>query len=142
MTEPAGLAAARRQLARAEAAYATADGLAALEEGLALIEDVIGSDTAGDHAAVARNLAGTYLTKLHERIRRHADDSGLAETQCEHLFRMLVAFDASSAALPEHLHDTKVALARRLIDRYYEGHSAEAKAAALAQLASLSGRAG
>lgn len=140
MTEPAALAAARRHLARAEAAYLTPEGLAALEEGLALIEDVVASDEGGGHATVAHNLARAYLAKLHERIRERAADSGLPETQCEHLFRTLVAFDASSASIPDGVNETKVALARRLIDRYYEGHSPEAKAKALAQLASVSER--
>jgi hypothetical protein len=139
VTEPAALTAARRHLARAEAGYLTADGLSALEGALALIEEVVaGGAGSSSHAAVARNLAGAYLTKLHERIRERAADPGLPETQCEHLFRTLIAFDASSASLPAGVHATKVALARKLIDRYYEGHSPEAKAKALAQLAGLS----
>lgn len=137
MTEPAELAAARRQLARAETAYLTADGLAELEGGLARLEDVAALESAA-HAEVALNLARTYLARLYERIRERAADPGLPEAECEHLFRTLLAFDASSAPLPNGVNETKIALARRLIDRYYEGHSPSAKAEALKQLTSLS----
>lgn len=135
--EPPELAAARRHLARAEADLLSPDALTELDAGLALLEDVAEAEPPG-YADVARNLAASYLARLHERIRAKAGDPALPEPECEHLFRMLVAFDASAAAKPQGVDETKIRLARGLIDRYYEGHSPEAKAKAVEELTRLS----
>ena len=138
MMEPRELSSAREHLARAEAGYRTADGLFHLEEGLALLEEVMAGKSA-EWRTLAQNLARTYFTKIYGGIRRLVDrDRGLPEPDLEHLFKVVLAFDQRSFELPDEARATKVSLVRDLIDRYYEGHSPEAKRAALAQLAEIS----
>lgn len=52
-------------------------------------------------------------------------------------FRVVLAFDHVSPALPPAAAEIKVAVVRALIERYYEGHPPERKGAALAELAEL-----
>jgi hypothetical protein len=49
----------------------------------------------------------------------------------------VLVFDQSEIELPENARTVKVEIARRLIDRYYEGHSAERKREALEQLTKI-----
>ncbi|HVY66400.1 MAG TPA: hypothetical protein VHH11_16390 [Gammaproteobacteria bacterium] len=137
MTEPRELGIARRQLARAEAGIDSADGLACLAEGLAALDDVLAGDDPAA-ALTARNLAATYAGRIHERIGSVlAADPQLPEPQLEHYFKVVLAFDQVGAALPASAADLKIAVARALIDRYYEGHPPEAKRRALEQLAAV-----
>jgi hypothetical protein len=136
MIEPRELLSAREHLARAEAGYLTPDGLYHLEEGLALLEEVMTASP--EHRKLAENLASTYFGKIYGGIKRLVDtDRGLPEPDLEHLFKLVLAFDERSFELPEAARVTKVSLVRDLIDRYYEGHSPEAKRAALEQLAEI-----
>jgi hypothetical protein len=130
---------AREHLARAESGYRTSDGLSHLEEGLALLEDVmLGAATA--HHAVARNLASTYADRIISRIESQiGNDPGAPEPELEHLFKVIIAFDEVDVELPEGTRALKLRLARRLIDRYYEGHGPAAKARALEDLAAIAG---
>jgi hypothetical protein len=59
------------------------------------------------------------------------------EPQLEHLFKVVLAFDQSEVELPDNAREVKVEIARRLIDRYYEGHSPEQKRKALEQLTKI-----
>jgi len=137
MAEPKALAAARKHLAQAEVRFGDEAGLVHLQEGLTLLEDVVESEVA--HAEVATNLASAYATRIYGRAEALvAGDPGLPETQCEALFKWLLAFDQASAALPARAGDIKVALVRRLIDCYYEGHSAADKERAVQQLLEVS----
>lgn len=137
MAEPRELQTAREHLARAEAGYRTADGLYHLEEGLTLLEEVIAASP--QHRTLAQNLATTYFAKIYGGIKRLVDtDRGLPEPDLEHLFRVVLAFDERSFELPAEARATKISLVRDLIDRYYEGHSADAKRAAVEQLAEIS----
>lgn len=113
------------------------DGLTHLEQALALLDDVcvLGS---GHDAEIAENLAGTYMRKLCARITAHvSSDPALPEPTLEHFFRLLLAFDQCSAELPPSARAMKIEIVRKLIDRYYEGHSAEDKQRALDQLAGI-----
>lgn len=139
MAEPSDLAAARRHLARAEAAYMTAEGLVQLEEGLALLEAVIAAG--GQSERVAHNLANAYQTKIYGRVKQRFEaDPALPETECEHLFKLLIAFDESRIPLPEDARAIKVGVVRRLIELYYEGHSPAEKEKAIEQLLEIAGR--
>lgn len=139
MPEPRELAAARRHLARAEAGLDSADGLARLSEGLSLLDALI----AGRDAAVARtagNLAASYAGRIYERIGAAvAKDPQMPEPTLEHYFKVVLALDQVGEALPATAAELKLAVARALIDRYYEGHSPEQKRRALEQLAALKG---
>jgi hypothetical protein len=136
MPEPQELSKARRCLARAEANLSSADGLAQLVEGLALLDDVIGSGTPA--ATTARNLAMTYAARIYARVGRAVvGDAQLPEPELEHFFKIVLAFDQVGAALPESAQELKIEVARRLIDRYYEGHSPEKKQRALDELAQI-----
>ena len=139
MAEPRELATARQHLAKAEAALDSADGLARLAEGMGLLDDLI----AGRDAAVARtagNLAASYAARIYERISAAvAKDPQLPEPKLEHYFKVVLALDQVSEALPAAATELKLAVARALIDRYYEGHSPEQKRRALEQLAALKG---
>lgn len=139
MAEPEKLKLARDHLARAENALMTADGLFRLHEGLALLEIVIDGESGARAAAVARNIGQTYTTRIYERI-RHAIEDGksVSEPELEHLFSVVLAFDDVGFELPEDSREVKVAVVRRLIDYYYEGHSPAEKEKMLRQLADLS----
>lgn len=138
MTEPRELAAAREHLARAEASYRSAAGLAELEQGLVLLDDVMSANHAG-HRAVAENIAKTYATRIYRSITALLDgDRAVPEPLLEHLFRVVLAFDQSDVELPDNAREVKVEIARRLIDRYYEGHTPEQKRKALEQLTKIS----
>jgi hypothetical protein len=138
MPEPQELTKARRCLAGAEASLRSADGLAQLVEGLALLDDVIGGGAA---ASTARNLAASYAARIYARVGEAvAGDAQLPEPELEHFFKVVLAFDQVGDALPESAQELKVAVVRRLIDRYYEGHPPEKKQRALAELAQLTRR--
>jgi hypothetical protein len=139
MIEPRELLAARQHLARAEATYRSKDGLFQLEEGLALLDEVIAApDTR--HRVIAQNLASTYAAKIYNAVARLLDnDRAVPEPDLEHLLRVILAFDNGAFDLPAEARATKIAIARQLLDRYYEGHPAEAKLGALEELARLAG---
>jgi hypothetical protein len=124
-------------LARAEAELESADGLARLAEGLSLLDAL----AAGRDEAVARtagNLAASYAGRIYERIGAAvAKDPQLPEPTLEHYFKVVLVFDQVGEALPATAAALKLAVARALIDRYYEGHSPEQKRRALEQLAQL-----
>ena len=61
----------------------------------------------------------------------------MPEPQLEHLFKVVLAFDQSEVELPDTAREVKIEIARRLIDRYYEGHSPEQKRKALEQLTKI-----
>ena len=137
MAEPRELQSARQHLARAEAGYRSQDGLYHLEEGLALLEEVMAESP--EHRQLAQNLALTYFAKIYGGIKRLVEaDRGLPEPVLEHLFKVVLAFDERSFELPPEARATKISLVRDLIDRYHEGHSPDAKRAALEQLAEIS----
>ena len=139
MPEPQELTKARRCLARAEASLSSADGLTQLVEGLALLDDVIGGG--GAAAGTARNLAASYAARIYARVHDAvAGDAQLPEPELEHFFKVVLAFDPLGSALPESAQELKVAVVRRLIDRYYEGHPPERKQRALAELAQVARR--
>lgn len=137
MPEPTTLVAARDHLSRAESDYRSADGLFHLQEGLALLEEVI-LDGEPDHRVVAGNLLSTYSTRICDAVRKLVDaNPGLPEPELEHLFRILLAFDSEELELPEYVRTLKIEVVKLLIDRYYRGHSEEAKQKALAELAGI-----
>ncbi len=139
MPEPQELTKARRCLARAEANLSSADGLTQLLEGLSFLDDVIGAGTAA--ASTARNLVATYAGRIYARVADAvAGDAQLPEPELEHFFKVVLAFDQVGAALPESAQELKIAVVRRLIDRYYEGYPAEKKRRALDELAQLTRR--
>lgn len=137
MTESRELLAAREHLARGEASFGSAAGLAELEQGLGLLDDVMSARNAGDRA-VAENIAKTYATRIYRSIGMLlAGDRAVPEPQLEHLFKVVLAFDQSEVELPATAREVKIEIARRLIDRYYEGHSPEQKRQALEQLTKI-----
>ena len=139
MRESPKLIEARERLSRAERHYRAKEGLLHLTEGLALLEDVMAGESGPDQE-LARNLASAYSARIYRAVRKQIDeDPALPEPELEHLFHVLLAFDQCSAELPVEASTTKVKLARLLVDLYYEGHSPEAKRAALEQLASVTG---
>jgi len=137
MTEPAALRTARTHLARAEAGYRTADGLFHLEEAFALLDGIMAADTSGC-GTLARNLAATYSSRILGAVsRRLEDDAGVPEPELEHFFKLVLMLDNSGVDLPPHARAVKIELARRLVDFYYEGHTAAEKQQALEQLAAV-----
>jgi hypothetical protein len=138
MTEPRELSSAREHLSRAETTYDTKEGLWRLEEGLALLEEVVATESP-DQATVAQNLARTYSNRIVTAIRgRVESDRAMPEPELEHLFKVMLAFDQVDLALPAEARTLKIGIARRLIDRYYEGCSQAEKEKALEQLAQIS----
>lgn len=140
MPEPKELMSARRCLARAEADLSSEDGLTQLVEGLAFVEDVIATGTP-TAAKTARNLATSYAGRVYAQINVVVTaDPQLPEPRLEHFFKVVLAFDQVGVQLPQSAQDLKVAVVRRLIDRYYEGHPPERKQQALEELAQITGR--
>jgi hypothetical protein len=137
VSEPRELLTAREHLARAEASYGSAAGLAELELGLGLLDDVMSANNSS-HRAIAANIAKTYSTRIYRSIAALlGGDRAVPEPQLEHLFKVVLAFDQSDVELPDNARAIKVEIARRLIDRYYEGHSPEQKRRALEQLTKI-----
>jgi ParB-like chromosome segregation protein Spo0J len=137
MPEPRELADARRRLAEAENEYLSAKGLARLVEGLGLLDEVIESGDA-THARIARNLASAYAARIFARIQHTiVQDAAVPEPELEHFFQVVLAFDRVRADLPASSSELKVAVVRRLIDRYYEGHPEPEKQRALDMLAQV-----
>ena len=137
MSEPSELLAAREHLARGEAGYRSAAGLAELEQGIALLDDIMSAKNAS-HRSIAENIAKSYATRIYRSICALLDaDRAVPEPQLEHLFKVVLAFDQSQIELPDNARAVKVEIARRLIDRYYEGHSAEQKRQALEELTKI-----
>jgi hypothetical protein len=136
MTESRELQAAREHLARGEASYGSAAGLVELEHGLSLLDDVSANNAA--HRTIAANIAKAYATRIYRSIGALlASDRAVPEPQLEHLFKVVLAFDQSDVELPATAREVKIEIARRLIDRYYEGHSPEQKRKALEQLTKI-----
>lgn len=141
MPESRELAAARVCLADAEARLESAEGLARLDEGLGRLTDVMEAGNPAE-ARTAGNLAASYAGRCYERIRKELEqDPQMPEPKLEHCFKLVLAFDQVAAALPAAAGELKIAVVGALIDRYYEGHPAEKKRAALEQLAALKPRA-
>ena len=123
-------------MAAAEAAWASADGLTRLHEAVGRLADVI--ETGGPDARIASNLAASYAARLYDRIRAELErDAQVPEPKLEHYFKVVLAFDQVQSALPAAAADLKIGVVEALIERYYEGHPAEKKRAALEQLAAL-----
>jgi hypothetical protein len=140
MTEPPELQAAREHLARGEASFRSAAGLAELEQGIDLLDEVMSGKDARNRA-VAENIAQTYSSRIYRSIGAQLDaDRAVPEPQLEHLFKVVLAFDQSEVELPDNARAVKIEIARRLIDRYYEGHSPEYKRKALEELTQLRGK--
>jgi hypothetical protein len=139
MAEPRALGEARQHLSQAESEFRTPDGLFHLEEGLACLEEVLLEGDDRDRA-VAANLLSTYSTRICESVKRLVDgDRALPEPALEHLFKVLLAFDAGELELPAYVRSLKVDVVRLLIERYYEGHPAEEKEKALRALSGIAG---
>lgn len=137
MSESRELRTAREHLARGEASYRSAAGLAELEQGVGLLDDVMSAKNAADRS-IAENIAKSYATRIYRSIGALLDaDRAVPEPQLEHLFKVVLAFDQIEIELPENARAVKVEIARRLIDRYYEGHSAEYKRKAVAELTKI-----
>jgi hypothetical protein len=139
MAEPRELAMARRHLALAEAELDSPEGLVQLTEGLGWLDALMGGGDARA-ARTAGNLAASYAARIYERIGAAvAGDPQLPEPRLEHYFKMVLALDQVADALPDTAVELKLAVARALIDRYYEGHSPEGKHRVLEQLEALKG---
>ena len=139
MAEPANLASARKHLSLAEANYRSKDGLAHLEEGLALLDEVA-LDSDEKYRVTGRNLLSTYSSRICESIRKLVDgDRALPQPELEHLFRVLLAFDAVDLELPAFVRTTKINVVTRLIELAYEGYPAEEKQKMLEQLTGIVG---
>jgi hypothetical protein len=137
MPESRELRTARRLLAEAETGLAVPEGLTRLTEGLELLDALIGAGAAVE-ARTARNLASSYASRVYARIGELlARDPQLPEPDLEHYFKVVLAFDQVSGALPPAAAELKITVVRVLIERYYEGHSPEKKRRALEQLAGL-----
>lgn len=140
MAETEQLQAARKHLAKAEAAFRSADGRAELEEGLLMLAEVMTGGAPADQE-VARNLASTYTKKFYGIVRQLLEtDRGIPEPELEHFFKLILALDHAGVDLPADARSMKLKLARRLVDRYFEGYSPAAKQQALERLTAISNR--
>lgn len=138
MVEPAQLQSAREHLAQAEATYRSEDGLFHLAEGLMLLAEVMAGGAPG-YRKVAQNLASTYTRKIYGSVRELLEiDRGIPEPELEHFFKVVLALDHAGVDLPQDARSMKIELARRLVDRYYEGYSTAEKQKALQRLTEIS----
>ena len=133
MTEPKQLEIARAHLARAESHYGSPAALEEVQKALAALEEI--RDRNDELTSLSERIAFTYATRLCDQLQRLLQpDAHVPEPQLEHFFKMLRAFDDSIIELPAAARQLKIELAKRLIDHYLEGHSAEDKAKAIRQL--------
>ncbi len=133
MREPKQLEIARAHLARAEAHYSAPTALDHVDKALAVLDEIC--DRNDEVSALGERIAFTYATKLCDHLKGLLqNDAHVPEPQLEHFFKILRAFDDSIIELPAAARQLKIELARRLIDHYLEGHSAEEKTKALGQL--------
>jgi hypothetical protein len=124
-------------MAKAEADWSSAEGLACLTDGLDRLADFIATATKAE-ARTASNLAATYAGRFYGRVRDKLERlRQVSEPELEHCFKVVLAFDQVQDALPPAAAQLKIDVVKALIDRYYEGHSAEKKRAVLEQLAAL-----
>jgi hypothetical protein len=138
MTEPKQLEFARAHFALAESRYGSPVALEAVDKALAALEEL--RDRDDEITALSERIALTYATRLCEHMQRLLrSDVHIPEPQLEHFFKLLRTFDDSLIQLPAVARQLKIELARRLIDHYLEGHSAEEKAKALGQLLDIAG---
>jgi hypothetical protein len=132
MSQTKALEVAREHLARAESALGSAEGLARLEQGLALLDEV--------DAPVARNLEATYAARIIGSIAARLErDRAVPEPVLEHFFKTALALDESRSPPPDDARAVKIRIARRLIDYYCEGQTAEEKERATAALMQVAG---
>ena len=90
------------------------------------------------HRSIAANIAKTYAARIFRSIGALLEaDRAVPEPQLEHLFKVVLVFDQGEIELPDNARTVKVEIARRLIDRYYEGHSPEYRRKALEQLTKI-----
>lgn len=136
MGEPSALTEARRCLARAEAGFESAAALEELERGLDLLEQTF-EEGGSRHRTTAQNLALTYRDRFYSKIEALVADRAAPEPALQHLLELVFAFDRPVVPPRNDEQALKIALVRSLIDRYYEGYPAAAKARALEQLAAL-----
>ena len=133
MNEPKELSVARAHLARAESRYAQPAALDEVQRALAVLEEIEGENDT--FRALGARIAFAYATRLCNHLTTLLRaDAHVPEPQLEHFFKMLRAFDDTIIELPAEARELKIELAKRLIDRYLEGHSADRKAEALKQL--------
>jgi CRP-like cAMP-binding protein len=133
MKDPKQLEIARAHFARAESRYASPVALEDVEKALAALEEI--RDRDDEITALSERIAFTYATRLCDHLQRLLrTDAHIPEPQLEHFFKLLRAFDDSIIELPAVARQLKIEFAKRLIDHYLEGHSAEEKAKALRQL--------
>ena len=126
-----GLEAQRQAVAR----FAEAEGLAIVAE----FEEI--ETGKGSEARTAGNLAGSYAGRFYGRVRDKLEhDPHVTEPELEHYFKVVLAFDHVSEALPASAAELKIRVVEALVERYYEGHPPEHKRAALEQLAALRGK--
>jgi hypothetical protein len=138
MAEPPQLSDARRRLARVEADLEGADAAADLAEALTLLEEVAAGAEFRQHRAIASNLASTYTQRVYAKVKALVEGTrALSEPELEHFFQLMLTFDRAGFGAPEGADALKIELVRRLIDRYYEGHSPAQKRKALERLMEL-----
>lgn len=137
MSEPAELVAARKHLSRAETMFRSPVGLQHLEEGIEGLERIATSANT-DHHELATNLLATYTSRICRAVKSLVDgDPHLPEPELEHLFKVLLAFDAVEIPMPDYVRSLKVDVVKRLIDHYYEGHSSDEKNELMRRLANI-----
>ena len=138
MRESKMLVDARVRLAKAEAVFGSKDGLHDLQEGLGMLEELLLDPAEAACHAVARNVGLSYLGRIHARIAaRVAAEPHIPEPELEHLFLVLRSFDDTGFEAPPEARALKIAVVRRLVRLYYEGHGAGAKQPVLEELEAL-----
>jgi hypothetical protein len=136
MHEPQALSEARRRLSRAEARYLSVDALSDLEEGLSLLEEfIVGAEPQARETAA--NLFRAYSQRVFTRVAATVAEPMTPEPVLEHMFKLLLAFDQNGLELPPSARATKIKLVERLIEHYFEGHSAAERHEMLSRLARL-----
>jgi hypothetical protein len=124
-------------MAEAESAWSSADGLTRLIDGLDRLTEVIEAGSKAE-ARTASNLAASYAGRFYGRVRDKLQRlAQVPEPELEHCFKVVLAFDLVSDALPPAAAELKIDVVKALIERYYEGHPPEKKRAALEQLTEL-----
>lgn len=132
INESRELIAARDHLQRAERDLLSDDGAYHVTEGLYLLETI--ASTNNDESATALRLGETYVSRFAAAIRAAIEPADVPEPTLEKLLKTVQMLEHVQTGDRDDLQALRIAVAKRLVDRYFEGYSDQEKQAQISLL--------
>ncbi len=123
---------ARQHLAAAEQALLSVDSSYHMDEGFFLLDSIL--EEGGHASEVALNLANTYFKKYLDVLEGLLAPKDVPEPTLQRVLKLLQTMEATTFAASYSVESLRVAVARRLVDSYYEGYSEEEKSREIKRL--------